>query len=127
MGGSRAWAVLALGGAAALAGCKAPDPLDPSYDGGDSLAYIPEEPADREPMEDRSSAEEPILPVMAAPTDVEPMLSERYHVVRKGDTLMALARHYYQDASRWRVILESNRDQISNPNVVRVGQRLRIP
>jgi nucleoid-associated protein YgaU len=52
----------------------------------------------------------------------------RTHTVQKGDTIFKLARDYYGgDASKWRAIYDANRDQISNPNQIRVGQRLVIP
>lgn len=51
----------------------------------------------------------------------------RYHTVSRHDTLFALARTYYADARRWKDIYAANRDQISDPNKIRVGQRLVIP
>ncbi len=51
----------------------------------------------------------------------------RYHTVVKKDTLYGLARMYYGDQRRWKGILAANRGQISDPNMIRVGQRLLIP
>lgn len=51
----------------------------------------------------------------------------QYHTVGKGDTLYALARHYYSDQRRWKEIYEANRGRISDPNRISVGQRLVIP
>ena len=51
----------------------------------------------------------------------------QYHTVGKGDTLYALARHYYSDQRRWKEIYEANRGHISDPNRISVGQRLVIP
>ena len=51
----------------------------------------------------------------------------RYHTVGKGDTLYALARRYYGEHRRWKDIYEANRSQITDPNRIRVGQRLLIP
>jgi nucleoid-associated protein YgaU len=31
------------------------------------------------------------------------------------------------DANQWRRIFEANRDQIKNPDLIRPGQKLRIP
>lgn len=53
--------------------------------------------------------------------------SARLHVVRSGDTLSSLAKRYYGDAQRWIDLLEANREQLSGPDDVRVGQKLRIP
>ena len=51
----------------------------------------------------------------------------QYHTVTKGDTLYALARHYYSNQRRWKEIYEANRGRISDPNRIHVGQRLVIP
>lgn len=49
------------------------------------------------------------------------------YVVKKGDTLSTIAQEQYGDANRWREILEANKDQIENPNVIRPGWELDIP
>ncbi len=51
----------------------------------------------------------------------------RIHTIAKGDTLYSLARRYYNDQARWKEIYSANRDNISNPNMVRVGQQVVIP
>jgi LysM repeat protein len=48
-------------------------------------------------------------------------------VVRKGDTLWALAQKHLGDPQRWPEIFEANRDVISDPDEIDVGWRLRIP
>src|SRR5690606_1360426 len=58
--------------------------------------------------------------------DVGAPESTRY-TVRKGDTLSAIAKREYGDASAWRRIYEANRDQIDNPDLIHPGQELRIP
>ena len=47
--------------------------------------------------------------------------------VAAGDTLSKIALEIYGDASKWPRIFEANRNQISNPNVINVGQILRVP
>ncbi len=49
------------------------------------------------------------------------------HIVQKKDTLFGLARTYYNDPAQWRKIYEANRDQIPNPNLIKVGMKLVIP
>lgn len=50
------------------------------------------------------------------------------YVVRSGDTLSRIARQYYGDESKWRIIHDANRDKIGdNPDNLRVGMRLEIP
>ena len=52
--------------------------------------------------------------------------TETYTVVA-GDSLSKIAKRYYGDASQWPRIHEANRDQISNPDLIHPGQRLKIP
>ncbi len=49
------------------------------------------------------------------------------HTVVKGDNLSKLAKQYLGSASRWKEIYEANRDIISDPNRIYVGQTLVIP
>jgi nucleoid-associated protein YgaU len=56
-----------------------------------------------------------------------PATEERWHVVVSGDTLSALAKKYYGKASLYMKIFEANKDQLSNPDLIKVGQKLRIP
>lgn len=51
----------------------------------------------------------------------------QYHEVIKGDTLSKIAEHYYGDASLYPNIFEANRDILDNPNLIKIGQKLRIP
>ncbi|MCJ7550751.1 MAG: LysM peptidoglycan-binding domain-containing protein [Anaerolineae bacterium] len=51
----------------------------------------------------------------------------RTYVVQPGDSLSKIAKQVLGDAGRWPEILEANKDQISNPNMIRVGQELRLP
>lgn len=59
------------------------------------------------------------------PPSVPPTV--RLHEVVRGDTLSGLAKKYYGKASLYMKIFEANRDQISNPDLIRVGQKLKIP
>jgi uncharacterized protein YidB (DUF937 family) len=49
------------------------------------------------------------------------------YVVVAGDSLSKIAKRSYGDANQWRRIFEANRDQIKNPDLIRPGQKLRIP
>jgi nucleoid-associated protein YgaU len=51
----------------------------------------------------------------------------QWHEVVAGDTLSKIAQQYYGDASLYPQIFEANRDQLTDPNKIRVGQKLRIP
>lgn len=49
------------------------------------------------------------------------------YVVRRGDTLGAIARTYYNSSGRWQLILDANRDKIARPEDIRPGMTLVIP
>jgi hypothetical protein len=51
----------------------------------------------------------------------------RTHQVRPGDTLGDIALFYYSDPSKWRLILEHNRAELSDARDLAAGQTLRIP
>jgi len=51
----------------------------------------------------------------------------QWHVVAAGDTLSKIARKYYGDASQYMQIFEANRDQLKDPDKIKVGQKLKIP
>jgi nucleoid-associated protein YgaU len=52
---------------------------------------------------------------------------ERLHLVVPGDTLSGLAKTYYGKAGLYMKIFEANRDQLKDPNLIKVGQKLKIP
>ncbi len=47
--------------------------------------------------------------------------------VKAGDTLGAIAQRFYGKASLYPRIFEANRDILSNPDLIKVGQKLKIP
>lgn len=49
------------------------------------------------------------------------------HIVKKGDTLSALALRYYRNASLWPRIFDANRDKIRDPHWIYPSQRFIIP
>lgn len=49
------------------------------------------------------------------------------YVVKSGDSLSKIAKELLGDAGRWPEILELNKDQITNPSLIRVGQEFKIP
>ncbi len=119
---------------AVLAGCNEPNqsaefdqladanvPYDPAVidlDAGESPAW--EEPS-------RTVVNQPVA--YGEPTAVTPLYSPtgRMHSVQRRDTLYSLARLYYNDHRQWKKIYEANRDQIANPNIIKVGMNLVIP
>lgn len=65
----------------------------------------------------------------AAPTLAEAAGADtiEWHVVRKGDTLSRLAKRYYGKAGQYMKIFDANKDILSDPNLIKIGQKLRIP
>lgn len=49
------------------------------------------------------------------------------HTVVKGESLSKIAKHYYDDMMKYKQIFDANRDQLKNPDLIEVGQVLRIP
>ena len=67
------------------------------------------------------------------PTDVsqyvqtEKIKTQRFHIVRKNQTLSAISRQYYGTANNWKKIFDANRDVIKDPNKINTGIKLIIP
>jgi LysM repeat protein len=49
------------------------------------------------------------------------------HTVVSGDTLSKLAKQYLGDAGRYMEIFNANKDTLSTPDMIKVGQKLNIP
>jgi LysM repeat protein len=49
------------------------------------------------------------------------------YTVHQGDTLSAIAARTYGTSADWPAVWWANRTQVSNPNVLLVGQRLQLP
>jgi LysM repeat protein len=49
-----------------------------------------------------------------------------YEVVG-GDSLSKIAKKFYGDASKYMKIFEANKDQLADPDKIKVGQKLKIP
>lgn len=52
---------------------------------------------------------------------------ERVHEVVSGDTLAKIANQYYGDEAEFEKIFEANRDVLSTPDSLQLGQKLKIP
>jgi len=66
-----------------------------------------------------------IDPSLAPPKPAAP--EEKSYTVKSGDTLSKLAKQFYGNAGDYMKIFEANRDQLSDPNLIKVGQVLKIP
>jgi nucleoid-associated protein YgaU len=53
--------------------------------------------------------------------------SGKTYTVRAGDTLSKIAKDHLGNANAYMKIYEANRDQLSNPDLIKPGQVLRLP
>jgi len=51
----------------------------------------------------------------------------RMYIVKSGDTLSAIANHFYNDASQYTKIFEANKNLLSSPDKIAPDQVLNIP
>lgn len=51
----------------------------------------------------------------------------QWHIVSKGETLSKIAEKYYGDSGLYMKIFEANQDILKNPDLIKIGQKLRIP
>lgn len=51
----------------------------------------------------------------------------RTYKVQSGDSLSKIAKEFYGNANEYNKIFEANRDKLSDPNKIQVGQELVIP
>lgn len=51
----------------------------------------------------------------------------QWYEVKKGDTLWKIAKEVYGDGSLYPDIFKANQDQLTDPDKIKVGQKLRIP
>ena len=66
-----------------------------------------------------------IDPSMAPPPAAAP--EAKTYMVQPGDTLSKLAKQFYGNAGAYMKIFDANKDQLTDPNLIKVGQVLKIP
>jgi len=49
------------------------------------------------------------------------------YTVQPGDTLSKISKQFYGDANKYMKIFDANKDQLKDPNMIKVGQVLKIP
>ena len=50
-----------------------------------------------------------------------------FYIIKSGDTLSKLAKNYYGNAQDYPKIFEANREVIKDPDLIYVGQKIRLP
>ena len=84
-------------------------------------------------VEDKATTSEPPVVIsdwLPPPTPEEVVVKPsgpQTYTVQKGDTLFALARRFYNDQAKWKVIYEANKATIPDKDRIKVGQTLTIP
>ena len=60
---------------------------------------------------------------------VDPSLApqQQTYTVAAGDSLSKIAKHFYGNPNEYMKIFEANKDQLTDPNVIKPGQQLVIP
>ena len=66
-----------------------------------------------------------IDPTLAPPPAAAP--EAKTYTVQPGDTLSKLAKQFLGNANDYMKIFDANKDQLTDPNLIKVGQVLRIP
>jgi nucleoid-associated protein YgaU len=49
------------------------------------------------------------------------------YIVKSGDNLSKIAKHFYGDPAKWKKIHAANADKIPNPDLIHPGLQLTIP
>jgi len=57
----------------------------------------------------------------------ERIATQRFHIVRRGETLSAISQKYYGSAGKWRKIFQANRQLIDDADKIQPGTKLVIP
>jgi nucleoid-associated protein YgaU len=57
----------------------------------------------------------------------EKIKTQRFHIIRDGETLSEISRTYYDSARKWQKILDANRDVIEDVNKIKPGTKIIIP
>jgi LysM repeat protein len=53
--------------------------------------------------------------------------ADRTYTVQAGDTLSSIAQRFYGNAADWPFLYHVNASEIANPNVIYVGEKLKVP
>ena len=61
--------------------------------------------------------------------DVEVEVEEETvtYIVKAGDCLWSIAKNYYGTGKNWSIIYDANKNEISNPDMIKINQKLIIP
>lgn len=80
-------------------------------------------PVENERLEDPS----PLSQKERKLKEAQENLEGKYYVVKKGDTLCSISQRFYGTRSRWKDILEANKQRIADVRNIPEGLRIRLP
>jgi nucleoid-associated protein YgaU len=135
--------IVGVAAALALAGCQKPQantgpvventPV-PALDQSERTPVQPLDAYTAPPpqrMQRQPAYTPPPKPVTIKPADepLRPSQAEhaRTYIVKKGDTLSAISKKFYNTPNRWKEIYEANRARVKSPNKLKIGTKLIIP
>ena len=61
------------------------------------------------------------------PVDAAKASASQTYTVKAGDTLSKISKEFYGNANDYMRIFDANKDQLKNPDQIKVGQQLKIP
>jgi nucleoid-associated protein YgaU len=79
------------------------------------------------PNYDDIMADIDVNPALAPAAEVQTAPAGQSYTVQAGDTLSKIAKQFYGNAQQYMKIFEANKDKLKDPNMIQVGQVLRIP
>jgi nucleoid-associated protein YgaU len=65
--------------------------------------------------------------VQSGSSSTQPAEETKTYTVVSGDSLSKIAKRFYGDANAYQKIFEANRDKLTDPDRIQVGQVLTIP
>ncbi|MFN0008843.1 MAG: LysM peptidoglycan-binding domain-containing protein [Planctomycetota bacterium] len=86
--------------------------------------FDPDVPANVATAAPKSQAGESTAKPAAAATEVS---GSKVHVVKEGESLWLISKKELGAGSRWKEIYDANRDQLSSPEALKAGLKLRLP
>ena len=71
--------------------------------------------------------EQTVTEELIANESLKKIQTQKFHIVRKGETLSEIAYKYYGSAAKWNKILDANRSVIKNADKLKPGTKIIIP
>ena len=97
-------------------------PLWPDISGRrDTLSTTPTDKTDEPETKDSN------VPDRTVYEQAEKIKTQKFHIVRKGETLYEISRKYYGSANNWKKIFDANRNVLEDANKLTPGIKLIIP